>query len=274
LYYFGARYYDPSTSVWLGVDKMAGKYPNFSPFTYCANNPVILIDPNGNEAKPPKLLLVFYHGGPTGNGQIHENTKNTGYTGNIYNYAYSEGIRSGREVVGAIIAPAPTQGFGVRTGLDFIEKNYSPGDQIILYGYSYGGDNAVNLAEAAQAKGITISTMIIIDSSDGILHQSTVDNSVSSNVDYTLNIYQTKASGEFLKSLGDSDNPNSSENSSSDGSSNTMASRGFPLSPEGKNRVDNVNATAPKTNHGNIQQKEEFLIKTVISSRINKYDNQ
>lgn len=49
LYYYGARYYDPKTSVWLGVDPMADKYPGLSPFVYCANNPVILVDPDGRE---------------------------------------------------------------------------------------------------------------------------------------------------------------------------------------------------------------------------------
>ena len=54
LYYYGARYYTPDLSVWLSVDMMSDKYPNLSPFAYCANNPVILIDPDGMAAiKPP-----------------------------------------------------------------------------------------------------------------------------------------------------------------------------------------------------------------------------
>jgi len=47
--YFGARYYDSDVSVWLSVDPMAGKYPSLSPYAYCANNPVMLVDPNGME---------------------------------------------------------------------------------------------------------------------------------------------------------------------------------------------------------------------------------
>ncbi|MDX9697645.1 MAG: RHS repeat-associated core domain-containing protein [Bacteroidales bacterium] len=45
--YFGARYYDSGLSIWLSVDPMSDKYPNMSPYNYCANNPVKLIDPNG-----------------------------------------------------------------------------------------------------------------------------------------------------------------------------------------------------------------------------------
>ena len=47
LSYFGSRYYSSDLSVWLSVDPMASKYPSLSPYTYCADNPVKLVDPNG-----------------------------------------------------------------------------------------------------------------------------------------------------------------------------------------------------------------------------------
>ena len=47
--YFGARYYSSDLSVWLSVDPMSDKYPSMSPYVYCANNPVKLVDPNGEE---------------------------------------------------------------------------------------------------------------------------------------------------------------------------------------------------------------------------------
>jgi len=47
--YFGSRYYNSSLSIWLSVDPMSDKYPSMSPYTYCANNPVKLVDPNGRE---------------------------------------------------------------------------------------------------------------------------------------------------------------------------------------------------------------------------------
>jgi len=49
--YFGARYYSSGLSVWLSVDALAGKYPDISPFIYCASNPIILIDPDGNDGR-------------------------------------------------------------------------------------------------------------------------------------------------------------------------------------------------------------------------------
>ena len=44
-----ARHYHPALSIWLSVDPMADKYPGVSPYAYCGNNPVKLVDPNGRE---------------------------------------------------------------------------------------------------------------------------------------------------------------------------------------------------------------------------------
>ena len=53
LSYFGARYYTSDLSIWLSVDPMAAKYPSLSPYVYCANNPVKLVDPNGEDVWKP-----------------------------------------------------------------------------------------------------------------------------------------------------------------------------------------------------------------------------
>ncbi|MDD3280925.1 MAG: RHS repeat-associated core domain-containing protein [Bacteroidales bacterium] len=45
MYYYSARYYAPPT--FISRDPMFEKYPSISPYTYCANNPVRLVDPNG-----------------------------------------------------------------------------------------------------------------------------------------------------------------------------------------------------------------------------------
>ncbi len=47
--YFGARYYSSDLSIWLSVDPMSDKYPSLSPYVYCADNPIKLVDPNGEE---------------------------------------------------------------------------------------------------------------------------------------------------------------------------------------------------------------------------------
>ncbi|WP_190946436.1 RHS repeat-associated core domain-containing protein [Nostoc flagelliforme] len=45
--YFGARYYSPELSVWLGVDPLSDEFPSWTPYRYGFNNPVKFIDPDG-----------------------------------------------------------------------------------------------------------------------------------------------------------------------------------------------------------------------------------
>ena len=47
--YFGARYYSSDLSIWLSVDPMSDNYPSLSPYTYCADNSIKLVDPNGED---------------------------------------------------------------------------------------------------------------------------------------------------------------------------------------------------------------------------------
>ncbi|MEP7094757.1 MAG: RHS repeat-associated core domain-containing protein [Flavobacterium sp.] len=47
LSYYGARYLDMKTSLWLNVDPLVEKYLNISPYAYVANNPINAIDPDG-----------------------------------------------------------------------------------------------------------------------------------------------------------------------------------------------------------------------------------
>ncbi|GEM_PF-5122000 len=59
--YYGARYYNPTFSVWLGVDAMASNGHNLplTPYHFSANNPVNIIDPDSNDwykAKDGSLL--------------------------------------------------------------------------------------------------------------------------------------------------------------------------------------------------------------------------
>ena len=62
LSYFGSRYYSSDLSIWLSVDPMSAKYPSLSPYVYCANNPVRLVDPNGEEINPIYDLNGFFLG--------------------------------------------------------------------------------------------------------------------------------------------------------------------------------------------------------------------
>ncbi|TKG90708.1 hypothetical protein EYV94_22850 [Puteibacter caeruleilacunae] len=46
---YDTRMYDVEIGIWHSVDPLAEKYMNITPYAYCANNPIIFIDPNGME---------------------------------------------------------------------------------------------------------------------------------------------------------------------------------------------------------------------------------
>ena len=47
LYYYGARYMNPITSIWYGVDPLTEEYAEISGYVYCHSNPIIRTDVDG-----------------------------------------------------------------------------------------------------------------------------------------------------------------------------------------------------------------------------------
>ncbi len=56
-YDFGARIYEGRLGKWFSVDPLEKKYPQLSPFSFCSNNPIFFIDPDGADVKPSKAFL-------------------------------------------------------------------------------------------------------------------------------------------------------------------------------------------------------------------------
>lgn len=69
LYYYGARYLNPKTSLWLSTDPLAEKYPGWSPYNYALQNPVRMVDPDGRSP------WDWVKSGPFGNWEYHSNIK-------------------------------------------------------------------------------------------------------------------------------------------------------------------------------------------------------
>ena len=79
LSYFGARYYSSDLSIWLSIDPMSDKYPSTSPYAYCRNNPIMLIDPNGefDTRSEARQYRKEHHTG----GKIKRNSDNDNFSG-------------------------------------------------------------------------------------------------------------------------------------------------------------------------------------------------
>ncbi len=186
LYYYGARYYNPRLSVWYGVDPLAEKYPNWSPYVYVMNNPINAIDPDGKR--------VYFVGG-AGNDSDGWN-----YINRFKSIWTSLGIRDFRRVNAGhgkfgdirfvsnyrnsdwkgVYGGAGTAKVGVTSEKQYqralngiindLKKNpLKEGEQLNLTGYSYGSVLQEHLAIGLADKGYKIDNLILVGSptSDG-----------------------------------------------------------------------------------------------------------
>ena len=96
LYYYGARYMNPVTSLWCGVDKLTEKYTNISGILYCHDNPIIRIDPDGN-ADYFNIYGKFITSANSKDQNIYIRTSN----GNILltKYNFSKNLRAAMRIV-------------------------------------------------------------------------------------------------------------------------------------------------------------------------------
>ena len=134
LYYYGARYMNPRTSLWYGVDPLTEKYPSVGGYVYCMENPTKLIDPNGKEThvalnKDGTYRVVGGMLNKDRNIYIFDKDKYGKYTikgksigvtsstTSFYNSDYNKG--KGTWAIGATINPKD------RSGKDFLNKMIS-----------------------------------------------------------------------------------------------------------------------------------------------------
>jgi RHS repeat-associated protein len=59
---YGARMYDSRIGRFNSFDILANKYISWSPFTYCLNNPINFVDPDGKDVKPSAAFLRTSYG--------------------------------------------------------------------------------------------------------------------------------------------------------------------------------------------------------------------
>lgn len=260
-YDYGARIYNSRLGRWLTTDAKEKKYPGVTPYAYALNSSIIFKDPDGND------VIVAFTGGPDGGGK-RVSLMDAKTTGQVVAHAYEAATAKGVKLDGAVFAPGVTSGSAVDNALAFISDNYTSGEKLIIYGYSYGGDFAVELAEKLKEKGIQVDLLITVDASDGPLGNSTVNNIIPENVKANLNIYQTDDSGASSGTQKSSDEPSS--DGTSNGTSDSPGSNGGPnvAADPSKSKVVNGNLTSKNVTHGNIAGKALRTIDKVISANL------
>jgi RHS repeat-associated protein len=86
-YDYGFRIYNPAIGRFLTVDPLEQKYPSIAPYTYVANNPINLLDPDGRYILPAKMAEQY--------------SKLAGFLQNgIKGLLANENIRSGLKLIG------------------------------------------------------------------------------------------------------------------------------------------------------------------------------
>jgi hypothetical protein len=139
--------------------------------------------------------------------------------------------------------------------------------KVVIYGYSYGGDFAVELTEALAKEGIAVDLLVTVDASDGTLNNATVNDEIPDNVGVAVNFFQKSKSGlsSGSQNSGSGNKPGSSPSSSDNSSSNDRSSGGssnLPGSHGDKKKAADSSKTllynhdmTGKVTHGNIDEK-------------------
>jgi hypothetical protein len=169
--------YDPAIGRWHVVDPKSDKFNQFSPYNYCLNNPIKLVDPNGQWPGVTTIFMQANIGVGLGYGLYAVQQSGTSYddygrthftmTGTAYivNQNLEDGSRNPKFVLGADagLSVGVSQDWSSDSFVESVSKSNqisAPGPTIkgsLGVGLS-GNENSASLSVGLQA-GVTLNTM-------------------------------------------------------------------------------------------------------------------
>ncbi|WP_421497727.1 RHS repeat-associated core domain-containing protein [Flavobacterium columnare] len=199
LSYYGARYLDMKTSLWLNIDPLAEKHPNQSPYLFCNANPIIYMDPDGRDGirviddknKTITIKAVYYV----------QTEKSTYYTTSgkmktLDGYSAKEVASMQKDYnkylndLGMNVSDGEYKGYSIKYDLQFkeggtIEASEASASKEMQDGYSIGNS-------FSRGNGDTYSRFKTkeIDNGDGTTSTSTVGGITADNKNILMNTSQ------------------------------------------------------------------------------------
>ena len=180
LYYYGARFYEPSWSLWMSVDPLSEEYPNTTPYAYVANNPVNAIDLDGR-----KIIFIngkLGGGSPAGgraywNNSFIQGAKDYLYDDKTYfvntDYSYFSSA-SGRT----------DQGYEwAKNNYETLTEGMSEDEVFNMVSHSMGGAYSKGVEKYLEEKGWEVQNNIMINTFQ-VDDIEVSDNDATYNIDY------------------------------------------------------------------------------------------
>ena len=176
LYYYGARYMNPVTSLWYGVDPLAEKYKSIGAYVYCSANPIRLIDSDGK-----KILFVNgYWNGSIGS-IIGSSSAGEKYWGNgfadaarsffkDYSQINSSNYIDGSSMWGGDMSGGDRYVAGYKFAKDNIQKLTSgmrKGESFNMVTHSEGSAYGAGVAQYLLDAGNKVTTILHLSSDEG-----------------------------------------------------------------------------------------------------------
>ena len=176
LYYYGARYMNPVTSLWYGVDPLAEKYKSIGAYVYCSANPIRLIDSDGK-----KILFVNgYWNGSIGS-IIGSSSAGEKYWGNgfadaarsffkDYSQINSSNYIDGSSMWGGDMSGGDRYVAGYKFAKDNIQKLTSgmrKGESFNMVTHSEGSAYGAGVAQYLLDAGYKVTTILHLSSDEG-----------------------------------------------------------------------------------------------------------